>query len=44
MLEHEPERHELTCGWLATVRCPTAARQTNLEENSNSRATVANRG
>jgi hypothetical protein len=28
----EPERHELTCGWLATVRCPMAVRQTDLGE------------
>jgi hypothetical protein len=30
MLEHEPEKHEPTYGWLATTRCLTAARLTEL--------------
>jgi hypothetical protein len=38
MLEHEPEKHEPTCGWLSTVRCLTAARLTELGEIRNSGA------
>jgi hypothetical protein len=40
MLEHKPEKHKPTCGWLASARCLTAARQTELGENQNSRATI----
>jgi hypothetical protein len=40
MLEHKPEKHEPTCGWLASARCLTAAQQTELGENQNSRAMV----
>jgi hypothetical protein len=42
MLEHEPEKHEPTCGWLAMARCLTAAFLADLEEIPNSGAVVAN--
>jgi hypothetical protein len=32
MLEHEPEKHEPNCGWLATAMCLAAAQQTELGE------------
>jgi hypothetical protein len=43
MLEHKPEKHEPTCGWLSRARCLTMARLTELGENRNSRVVVANR-
>jgi hypothetical protein len=43
MLEHEPEKHEPTCGWMSTARCLTTARLTELGEIRNSGAVGANR-